>query len=351
LAAATAVASIPEITATGVIDDVANLVTKSLVMPEVGDAPAQYRLLETTRAYVLEKLTESGEFDAVARRHAEYYRDLFERAAGEWETQPAAPWSAAHKPRIDDLRAALDWAFSPNGNALMGVALTVAAVPLWMRLSLVDECRGRVEQALSAVAVGEHRGTPEEMQLYTALGASLLYTKGPAPETGAAWTRAFEIAEGLGNLECQLRALRGLWAHRLNNGEYRAALTLAERFSSLAATQTAPEDLLVGERMAGTALHYLGNQTDARRHIERTLSGYPARPQPNRYQFDQRVTARATLARILWLQGFPDRAVRSAEESVEAAQASGDVLSLCNALVQAACPVVGDLASAERYIA
>jgi predicted ATPase len=346
LAAATAVASNSETTAAGVIDDVANLVTKSLVTADVGDAPAQYRLLETTRAYMLEKLTESGEFNAVARRHAEYYWDLFERAAGERETQSAAPWSAAHKPRIDNLRAALDWALSPNGDASVGVALTVAAVPLWMRLSLVDECRGRVEQALSAVAVDEHRGTLEQMQLYAALGASLLYTKGPAPETGAAWARAFQIAEELGNLECQLRALRGLWAHRLNNGEYRAALKLAQKFSGLAETQTTPEDLLVGERMAGTALHYLGNQTDARRHIERTLSGFPARPQPNR-------SAGATLARILWLQGFPDRAVRSAQECVEAAQASGDVLSLCNALVQAACPIalfVGELASVERYI-
>jgi predicted ATPase len=235
----------------------------------------------------------------------------------------------------------------------VGVALTVAALPLWMRLSLVDECRGRVEHALSAVAHGENRDTPEEMQLYAALGASLLYTKGPAPETGAAWTNALEIAERLGDTGCQLRALRGLWAYRLNNGEYQAALTLAQRFSSLTAKQTDPADLLVGERMTGTAMHYLGNQTGARRHIERALGGYAARPPPDRYQFDQRVTALATLARILWLQGFPDRAMRSALESVEEAQAGEDILSLCNALVQAACPValfVGDLASADRYI-
>lgn len=131
-------------------------------------------------------------------------------------------------------------------------------------------------------------------------------------------------------------------------------MTLAHRFSGLAAKKNFPQDLLVGERMTGTALHYLGNQAEARRHIERTLAGYPARPRPNRYQFDQRVTAQATRARILWLQGFPDQAMRSARESVEAAQAGEDVLSLCNALVQAACPVAlfaGDLASAERYIA
>src|SRR5262249_29171505 len=148
----------------------------------------------------------------------------------------------------------------------------------------------------------------------------------------AAWTRALEIAEKLDDVECQLRSLRGLWAYRLNNGKYRAALTLARKFSNLAAKQTVPQHLLVGERMTGAALHYLGDQTDARQHLERTLAGYPDRPPPNRYQFDQRVTARATLARILWLQGFPHRAEHNARESVEAAQASEDVLSLCNAL-------------------
>jgi predicted ATPase/TolB-like protein/Tfp pilus assembly protein PilF len=346
LEAASIVAVSAEITGSAVIDCVANLVTKSLVAADAGDATERYRLLETTRAYALEKLTESGELASLALQHAQYYRDLFERASAEWLPD--------YKPRIANLRAALDWAFSPTGDASVGVALTVVAVPLWMRLSLVDECRGRVEHALSAVAHGENRNTPEEMQLYAALGASLLYTKGPAPETGAAWTNALEIAERLGDTGCQLRALRGLWAYHLNNGEYQAALTLAQRFSSLTAKQTDPADLLVGARMTGTATHYLGDQTDARRHIERALGGYAARPPPDRYQFDQRVTALATLARILWLQGFPDRAMRSALESVVSAQAGEDMLSLCNALVQAACPValfVGDLASADRYIA
>jgi predicted ATPase len=226
-----------------------------------------------------------------------------------------------------------------------------------MRLSLVEECRSRVEQALSALASSANPGAPHEMQLHAALGASLIYTKGLGPETVTAWTNALETAERLGDFECQLRAIRGLWAYRLNNGEYRASLTLAQRFSCLAAKQTAPADLLVGQRMTGTSLHYLGKQTDARRHLESALSGYvtPAHGRhPNRYQFDQRVTARATLARILWLQGLPEQAMHSAKISVEEAQATEHMLSLCNALVQAACPVallVGDLAAAEGWIA
>ncbi len=73
----------PSSTRPTVVDSVANLAAKSLVVVEAAGAVTRYRLLETTRAYALEKLTESGELDHVARRHAEYYRDLFERAETE----------------------------------------------------------------------------------------------------------------------------------------------------------------------------------------------------------------------------------------------------------------------------
>ena len=357
LEAARVVAASAEIAPSAVVDCVANLVTKSLVTADVGDAAEHYRLLETTRSYALERLTESGELASVGRRHAEYYRDLFERAASEWETRLTPEWLAAYSPRIDNVRAALDWAFSPNGDASVGLALTVVAVPLWMHLSLLDECRGRVERALSSLGSGASQGTRQEMQLYSALGASLIYTRGSAPQSGSAWTNALEIAEKLDDTEYQLRALRGLWAYRLNSGEFRAALTLAQRFCSLAANQANPADLLVGERMTGTSLHYLGDQTNARPHLEHMLSGYipPVRRlHPIRFQFDQRVTARATLARILFLQGFPDQGMRAAQSSLADALASEHELLLCNVLVQAACPIalfVGDLAAAERYVA
>jgi predicted ATPase len=58
------------------------------------------------------------------------------------------------------------------------------------------------------------------------------------------------------------------------------------------------------------------------------------------------------LARTLWLQGFPDQATRAAHSSVEDARAANHAISLCTALVHAACPLAlwtGDLAAAEHY--
>ncbi|HEX3497904.1 MAG TPA: winged helix-turn-helix domain-containing protein, partial [Stellaceae bacterium] len=202
LQAASTIAAIDEIAGPDIVDCATNLVAKSLVAADLGGATGRYRLLETTRAYALEKLVQSGEFEQVARRHAEYYRDLFERAEAELQTRPASEWLAAYSRWIDNLRAALDWAFSPAGDVPVGVALTIAAVPLWIQLSLVQECRVRVERALASLVLPEAgRSASQEMKLYAALGASLLYSKGPMPETEAVWAKALEMAESLGDTE------------------------------------------------------------------------------------------------------------------------------------------------------
>ena len=299
-------------------------------------------LSETVRAYALEKLAESGEREQIARRHAEYYLGLFERAKAEAETRPMDEWLAEYRPRIDNLRAALDWAFSPSGDASIGVALTAASVPLWVDLSMMAECRRHIERALARLHSVADLDPRQEMHLQAALGVSLNYTTGPVPATEAAWTKTLEIAKSLGDLEYQLRALRGLWAHWMNAGEYRASLAIAYEFSALAATTGDPAALGAADRMAGIILHYLGDQTGARQHLERRLARAvsPVRQsQPVRFLIDQRVAARSLLARILWLQGFPDQAVSTARLAVEEAEASGHALSLCHALAQAACPV------------
>ena len=210
LEAACQAAGLAGISELGVIDCVGNLVDKSLVTADVG-IEVRYRLLETTRAYALGKLTESGEHGDVARRHAEYYQTLLQRAAAEAMTRPAAEWLAVYGIDIDNVRAALDWAFAPGGDVKIGVALTVASERLWFGLSLMDEFRRRAERALASLDSGVHGSTRLEMQLHAALAATLFYTKGPGPEAGAGWRDVLETAERLEDTEYRLRALWGLW--------------------------------------------------------------------------------------------------------------------------------------------
>jgi predicted ATPase len=339
------------------IDDFANLVAKSLVMADVAGPTVLYRLPETTRNYALEKLAASGELQQVARRHAEYSRDMAIRTSFEADNRPASEWLGTYSRQIDDIRAALDWAFSSNGDAAIGVALMAASVPLWTYLSLMEECRRRVEQALASLATAEHRYSRHEMQLHAALGAALLYTKGTTPETRLAFAQALEIAERLDDIDYRLRALWGLWVDRMNDGAVRDAMRLAEKFSLLASSSSDPSALPIGDRTMGFSTHFLGDQINAHRHLERMLSGYvPALHERPiiRFQFDPWLTAQMRFAVILWLQGFPDRAVRTVESGIDDALSINHAVTLCNAFAQGACPVsllIGDLAAAERDVA
>ncbi|MEP0321827.1 ATP-binding protein [Bauldia litoralis] len=344
-----------DMTAPEVIGHLGDLVAKSLVAPDLSGRLTVYRLLDTTRAFAVGKTVEQGEQAAYARRPAEYYRDRFARAEAEWETISAADWLETYAPCIDNVRLALDWAFSPGGDPAVGVALTISAVPLWFQLSLIDESRRALERALLVLDAAGSADAASRMKLLAARGWSLMYTTSPDRETGAAWKAALDLAVEVGDADYQLRALWGLWAGHINNGAFAKALDFAGRFRDVAAQTDDPSNLQIGYRMTGAALHFLGEHREARSYIDRMLRDY-RRPihaaHIVRFQFDQEITARITLSRIQWLTGFPDQAMQTVEANIADAVAVGHTLSLCNALGQSACPVAllsGDLNASERY--
>ena len=357
LDAASAVAAGVDIPASEVTDAVADLVGKSLLSTEVGGASLRYRLLETTRAYARDKLIESAELDRVAPRHAEYYRDLFQRAEAEFETQPTAEWLAAYRPHIDDVRVALDWAFSPSGDVGVGAALTAAAVPLWTHLSLLSECRARVEQAIASLGSQVPADPRRDLRLHLALGHAILHTRASgAPDMNAAFTKALELAEIIDDTRYRLGAIFGLYAHRLTTGEYRVALSLAQKFGTVAAETADRSDVPIGNRLIGQALHILGDQPGARRHLEPLVRSRLATVRPSHiilYQYDQRVLLDCYYARVLWLQGFGDQARRLTESLVEYIRPRDHMLSFVYSLLIAACPIalyVGDLTTADDHV-
>jgi predicted ATPase len=356
LDAAGAVATSSELSAATVLENLSSLVAKSLVTAEIGDTVTRYRLLDTTRAYALEKLAEAGERDRLARQHAEYYRDMLEQAEGDVEVRPATEWLSDFGWQINNLRAALDWSFSPGGDTAIGAALATAAVPLWMGLMLMDECRSRVEQALAALGADRSGDLVRRMKLYAALATALNFTRGQIPETKKAWGDALAVAEKLDDTAHQLEALFGLWMSNAAGGDVAAALVSARQFHRLATERSQATDILMGDRMLGSTLHSSGEQAAAHHHLENMLGGYVPPDHPTatmRHQFDQRIVAHALLARVCWLQGFPDKATAFASEAVEAALATDHENAVCYALVEGACPVAlftGDFELATRLV-
>jgi predicted ATPase len=326
-----------------------NLVAKSLISPS-GARTVRYRLLDTTRTYALGKLTESGEAERFAQRHAEYFRDMLNRAEAE-TSLPLRSWLDTYGGELDNLRAALDWAFSPAGHASLGIELTAASVTLWVRRSLFAECRERTRAALAAL--DEEGSDRLRMQLLAALGWSLMYGEGRAREARPILEATLSLAEKLEDKDFRLRALWGLCIDQFNNGAFGKARELAERFTDAAANSPDETDLMLADRLMAVALHYSGDQTNARTHIDRVYASlHTLTEKPKIFPLDLRVSTQYFRARILWLQGFSDQALQLATENVEEGRANGHALTFCSALGQSACLLAffaGDYDAAEKY--
>jgi predicted ATPase/DNA-binding winged helix-turn-helix (wHTH) protein len=335
---------------------VASLVSKSLLATERGTAGTHYRLLDTTRRYALAKLAENGELDGLRERHAEHLLELARRAETEWNSRPTAEWLDAYGRRLDDIRSALAWAYSGSRSPRTCVALTVAAIPFWEHLSLVEESRASIDRVLEE-AFAAFRDEREEMKLNMAFGTTLLHTRGPLPEVKAAWTKALQFAEKLGDADYELRCLWGLCDYHTWTGSHRVALGISDRIRRLANDRGDRSASNNVDRQAGTALRYLGELAEARRLLERMIGRYVppiVRSDIARFQLDPRLAARGTLANVLWLQGYPDQALAMAEHQLEGARLADHAVALCNALVHTACPIAllsGNLPAAERLLA
>ncbi len=333
-----------------VVNDIASLVSKALLTTTGAGADPRWRLLETIRAYALEKLAESGEWEQAARRHAQFYHSAFLPMAESPQPTATTAWMAQRGREIDNVRQALDWAFADCGDAAIGVALTALCAPVWLYLSLLVECRDQAERALAHPGHVESLSRELQIQLYTTLGVALVYTGDSVQRTAAILTTAEKVSRELDDRLPRLQVLWATWILRFLNGELVTARQVVEQFSQLAQR---PQDIVQSGRMMGSTMLYDGRLAQARQHFERLL-GVEAAPASQRqlqwYHYDGTVLAQSRLARVLWLQGFIDQAVRLAADGLARAQALDHKLSICFALSEAVCPIAlmsGELQCAD----
>ena len=335
---------------------VGNLVSKSLLSADYGREPMLYRFLDTTRAYAWEQLATSGELAVMKRRHADYCARFFENAEADWETKPREQWVQKYSVMIDDMRAVQDWAFSGDGDPLLGIKVTADSAPLMFALLLMDEYADRAEQALRFVDRLGLEGSESEMKLSLALRVAVFNGRGTAPTIASAPVRALAIAEKIGATSFQLRALWQLASERAVHADYRRALEFCERFDSVARVAADSRMLIVRDRMMALGLFFVGRLNEARVFAERAVS-YPGTFVRTLHmsfnEYDHNVASRSHLARILWPLGLTRRAAVVADEGVQEALKLGYAPTICYILSHAAIPIAfwsHDLVSARRHI-
>ena len=213
-----------------------------------------------------------------------------------------------------------------------------------MHLSLLDECLDRSKKALQALTL---KGAPDsrgEMKLQIAI-ATILGFRRDLPGAKAAWERGLLLARMVGDVDYQLRALWAAW--------YSDFRQPPEQFAEIATT---PRDKMTAERMMGVSHHLRGEQKEARGYFERLLANENLRevgPSDSRFLGDLQAAALASLARILWLQGYPSQATQTAARAVARAKSIGHAFSLGHALTLAGCRIAlwtGNLQLAQDYV-
>jgi len=341
LESACAVAAWDGLTNADVLEGVSDLVDKSLVAADMSGDEVFFRQLDTTRAYAAERLAQSEDAAAMRRRHAEHCAALLQRAAAEWQSAPTHTWLHTYGRRIDDVRAAMAWAFSDDGDIGLGVSITVRAAPLFFQLSLSEEQRQHAERALQAVTLAGGIEPKLEFELRIVYGHMLFNTRGLRPETDQAFKRSLQIAVEVGDPGMLALAYSTCWMGAYQRGEPALMLDYAQKFEALTASQGDPAFSLMYDRMKAPALHFLSKQSESRLCCERSLaeSSMVRPPFLSGSQIDRRVSVGTILGRVLWLQGLPEQAEQAASQSIDVAVREGEAVALAFTLAFCACPL------------
>jgi predicted ATPase/DNA-binding winged helix-turn-helix (wHTH) protein len=349
--AACSVASNAEIDEGIVTDAIASLLAKSLISISEFQGSTYYRLLETTRTFILEKLSEPGEVNRIAGRHAKFFSEflqhdeLVQSGFGERDL-------SGYAPHIGNVRAALEWAFSDNGNVDVGVDLATWGAALFVGLSLLEECHRWCERALAGMEAAA-RGTRREMILQEALALSSMYTTGATDRVRAAIERALTLVEAFGDHRHRQQLL--LWLHRLliRLADTGGALEVAQQSATFAEAANDPAGLLVADIMHSVCYQFFGNNAEAQFCCERAMARAAefGTSIPKFFGFDHRTYPPTCLARTLWMRGFPDQAHSFAKNGIDELLNEVNPFSICITLTYGL-PVFlwsGDLRNAEDY--
>jgi predicted ATPase/DNA-binding winged helix-turn-helix (wHTH) protein len=326
--AAVAVVADEKVDEARVSDCLWELRSKSLIAADGQES--RLRLLDTTRAFASRRLLESHEEGLFRQRHALYFSDLFRQGT----SMAASGWPRMLAVEVDNLRAALNWAFAAEGDVKIGVDLAAASASSWMGMALLTECRDWMMKAVGRLK-GVNAGTRQEMVIHSALASCMMFTGGMTEESYATWTKTRLLAEGLGDIEHQLVSLLVLWAHKIRLPRYAEAVELAEYCGEVAQRIGDRGAIAMANYMRGISYHHTGRLLQAENCLEMSLHRDDEASRQaliKRFGYDRKVDALMILSSVMWLRGSPDHARRLNQMSLAEARQLDHAVPLCVAL-------------------
>ncbi|MGH2794977.1 MAG: tetratricopeptide repeat protein [Actinomycetota bacterium] len=243
------------------LDIVGRLIDRSLVQTSSETTDVRYRMHEAMRQYADERLSESGEEEAVRRSHLVHFISVAERGAPEMEGGGLLDWLPRFDAEHDNFRTALDWS-ARAGATHETLRLAAALWIFWQVRGHLTEGRRRLEVALEATE------TDLPLRVEALVGAGQIMTfYGDFQATKEFATSALEVARKLGDKRLEGRALDTL-AYGLAFLDPPTAPAVFLEAASL--SRNAGDDLYLADALngIGIARYFAGDYAGARAALE-----------------------------------------------------------------------------------
>ncbi len=260
-----------ELPAGAVLDALTGLAGKSFLTVEgdADDTEPRYRMLDTIRAYCLERLAEAGEADGVRDRMRGYYLALAETADPLLRARAPGPWFGVLAAESDNLHAALRGAIERR-DARTALRFGAALAWYWYLCGQRGDCAALARDALALDdAAGPwpaDRARAEARGVCAVIAASADYAYEPAGELME--TAAAAVAADPGGRPLHPLLVYGLTQAMRFGGEGDRALRLLDGYLGSADPWTRAAARLQG----GDILRDLGRVEEAARYCDAALA-------------------------------------------------------------------------------
>jgi predicted ATPase len=324
-----------------ILEGLLSLVDKSLVRQvERGSGEPRLLMLETIREYAAERLTKDHELSAAARQaHAAFFagftQDQLERLTGSRKVESLEELGAD----IENVRTAWDYWVGEKDLEQLGRFID----SLWLFYDARGWYRSTIELTVDMLEVLKSMPrTPERIQqeilLQTSLARALQVIKGYTGEVEQAYNRALELSEEAGEIPELFPVLRGLGSLYGYVGEFEKAVQMSEKILALAERLDDPNMRFEGHLRLGYSLAFTGDIQRGMDHLEKGLADFdPGQYGTPRYHLGNHaaIVGLNVSALLLWMVGFPDRALERADQALAFALRLDHPYSLAYALFHA----------------
>jgi predicted ATPase/class 3 adenylate cyclase len=173
----------------------------------------------------------------------------------------------------------------------------------------------------------------EELKVQITLGVVIGIVKGYASSEGqAVYERARELCEQVGDSQQLCQVLWALWRLHHVRAEFQQARKLGEELLLLAQRTQNRDFLLQAHHSVWTTLILLGEFAVSKEHLDQALEIYdPQLHHSHTFLYgghDPGACCRVQRGYVLWYLGYPDQALKSAQDGIRLAQTLSHVYSL-----------------------